>query len=236
MQKNLIKIRKAITDYGMIAENDRIAVGVSGGKDSLVLLRGLFLLQRFIGISFSLVAITADMQFGGKPGNFDGVREFCNEMEIPYIVIPTDIAQIVFDIRREPNPCSLCAKMRRGVLHEAAVQNGCNKIALGHSFDDTIETFLMNLFHEGRVGCYAPVTFLSRREITLIRPLVYTPESQIRAAAVRLGFPIVKSPCPEDGHTAREDIKTFLSQKEREDKGFKDRMFTALKKSHTNNW
>ncbi|MDR0947384.1 MAG: tRNA 2-thiocytidine(32) synthetase TtcA [Ruminococcus sp.] len=236
MQKILSKMRKAITDYAMIENGDSIAVGVSGGKDSLVLLRGLFLLQRFIGIDFSLTALTADMRFGGKPGDFSGVANFCAEMGIPYIVVLTDIAEIVFDIRKEPNPCSLCAKMRRGVLHEAAIKAGCNKIALGHSFDDTVETFIMNLFNEGRIGCYAPVTYLSRRDITLIRPLVYTEERQIRNTALRLGFPIVKSPCPEDGHTSREDVKQFLAEKTKTDKGFKDRMFTALKKSHVNGW
>jgi tRNA(Ile)-lysidine synthase TilS/MesJ len=157
-------------------------------------------------------------------------------MGIPYRIIPTDIAEVVFDIRKETNPCSLCAKMRRGVLHEAAKADNCNKIALGHNFDDAVETFMMNLFTEGRIGCFAPYAYLSRRDLTLIRPLVLTPENLIRQTARRLAFPIVKSPCPEDGHTSRETMKNFLAERERADKGFKERIFNAMKKAHIDNF
>jgi tRNA(Ile)-lysidine synthase TilS/MesJ len=229
-------MRKAIQQYSLIENGDSIAVGVSGGKDSLVLLRGLHLLRRFIGIDYELSAITADMRFNKKDGDFGAIAEFCAEMSIPYTVVPTDIAEVVFDIRKETNPCSLCAKMRRGVLHETAKSLGCNKIALGHNFDDAVETFMMNLFTEGRIGCFAPMAYLSRRDLTLIRPLVLTPENLIRQTANRLKFPVLKSPCPEDGHTAREDMKNFLAERERNDKGFKERIFNAMKKAHIDNF
>ncbi|MDR0903500.1 MAG: tRNA 2-thiocytidine(32) synthetase TtcA [Ruminococcus sp.] len=236
MQKILGYMRRAITDYNLLADGDKIAVGVSGGKDSLVLLRGLYLLKRFIGFDYELIAITADMRFGGKPGDFSGVAEFCEKMNIPYNIIPTDIAEIVFDIRKEKNPCSLCAKMRRGILHEAAKSVGCNKIALGHSFDDAVETFVMNLFMEGRLGCFSPKSYLSRRDLTLIRPLVFAPEKEVKRAAYKNNFPIVKSPCPEDKHTKREEIKNFLAEREKEDKGFTERIFGAMRKADIDRW
>jgi tRNA(Ile)-lysidine synthase TilS/MesJ len=229
-------MRKAIAEYSLIDDGDRIAVGISGGKDSLVLLRGLHLLRRFIGKEYELFAVTADMRFGGADGDFSAIAEFCGEMGIPYTVVPTDIAEIVFEIRKEPNPCSLCAKMRRGILHETAKNLGCNKIALGHNFDDAVETFMMNLFIEGRLGCFAPKAYLSRRDLTLIRPLVFTPENLIRSTARRLEFPVMKSPCPEDGHTAREEMKKFLAERERGDKGFRERIFGAMKKAHLDNF
>jgi tRNA(Ile)-lysidine synthase TilS/MesJ len=229
-------MRKAIQEYSLIENGDKIAVGVSGGKDSLVLLRGLHLLRRFIGIDYQLFAITADMRFDKKAGDFTAISEFCTEMGIPYTVVPTDIAEVVFEIRKETNPCSLCAKMRRGVLHETAKSLSCNKIALGHNFDDAVETFMMNLFTEGRIGCFAPKAYLSRRDLTLIRPLVLTPENLIRQTANRLKLPVVKSPCPEDGHTSRETMKNFLAERERNDKGFKERIFNAMRKAHIDNF
>jgi tRNA(Ile)-lysidine synthase TilS/MesJ len=236
MQKILGYMRRAIFEYDLISPGDRIAVGVSGGKDSLVLLKGLHLLRRFIGIDYELVAITADMRFGGNPTDFSRVSEFAAEMSIPYIIEPTDIAEIVFDIRKEKNPCSLCAKMRRGILHEVSKREGCNKIALGHSFNDTVETFVMNLFVEGRIGCYSPKSYLSRRDLTLIRPLVFAPEKEIKRAAYKNDFPIVKSPCPEDGHTKRQDIKEFLAERERLDKGFTERLFGSMRKADIDRW
>jgi tRNA(Ile)-lysidine synthase TilS/MesJ len=236
MQKLLGYMRRAVTEYDMLADGDTIAVGVSGGKDSLCLLYGLHLLKRFIGFDYKLIAITADMRFNGQPTDFSGVSEFCEGLGIEYIIVPTDIAQVVFDIRKEPNPCSLCAKMRRGVLHETAKSAGCNKIALGHSFNDAIETFVMNLFMEGRLGCFSPVSYLSRRDLTLIRPLVFAPEKEIRRAARANELPIVKSPCPEDGHTKRQEIKEFLASRERVDKGFTERLFGAMRKADIDRW
>lgn len=236
MQRILGYMRKAIQEFDLISDGDRIAVGVSGGKDSVVLLVGLARLQRFIGIDFSIVGITLDPQFGGVPGNYEAVEKLCAELGIEYHILPTEIGQIVFDVRKEPNPCSLCARMRRGALHDAAKKYGCNKLALGHHYDDVVETFVMNLFNEGRLGCFAPKTWLSRKELWMIRPLVFAPEADIRRAAARCELPIVKSRCPADGHTSREDIKNFLAQKERESNGFKYRLFGALRRSGLDGW
>ena len=170
MQRILGYMRKAIQEFDLIQDGDKIAVGVSGGKDSMVLLQGLYLLKRFIGIEYDLTAITLDPQFNGVPGNYEPVREMCEKMGIPYYLKPTDIGQIVFDVRKEPNPCSLCARMRRGALHDAAIELGCNKIALGHHYDDVVETFMMNLFNEGRIGCFSPKSYLSRKDLWMIRP------------------------------------------------------------------
>lgn len=236
MQRILGYMRKAVQEFDLIQNGDRIAVGVSGGKDSVVLLTGLALLRRFIGIDYELVAVTLDPRFGGVETDYGPVAELCARLEVPYHIIPTEIGQIVFDVRKEPNPCSLCAKMRRGALHSAAKELGCNVIALGHHYDDTVETFIMNLFNEGRIGCFSPKTYLSRKELWMIRPLVFAPEKEIGRAASKNGLPIVKSKCPADGHTSRQDIKEFLAMKERESEGFKLRLFGALRRSGVDGW
>lgn len=236
MQKMLGYMRKAIQEFDLIQDGDRIAVGVSGGKDSLVLLKGLVMLKRFIGIDYDVVAITLDPRFNGVDGDYSSVKEMCDEMGIEYILIPTHIGEIVFDIRKEPNPCSLCARMRRGALHDAAKAANCNKIALGHHYNDAVETFVMNLFNEGRIGCFSPISYLSRKDLTLIRPMVFAPESEIRRAANRNNLKVVKSKCPADGHTSRERTKEFLAQREREDRGFTDRLFGAMRKAGIDNW
>ncbi|MDE6133148.1 MAG: tRNA 2-thiocytidine(32) synthetase TtcA, partial [Oscillospiraceae bacterium] len=171
MQKILGYMRKAIQEFDLIQDGDKIAVGVSGGKDSLVLLKGLFLLKRFIGIDYDIAAVTLDPRFGGVDGDYSSVEKMCAEMDIEFKLIRTDIGEIVFNIRKETNPCSLCARMRRGALHDAAKGLGCNKIALGHNYEDVVETFIMNLFNEGRIGCFSPKSYLSRKDLTLIRPL-----------------------------------------------------------------
>ena len=176
MQKILGYIRRACQEFDLIEDGDRIAVGVSGGKDSLVLLAGLAHMRRFYEKKYELVAITLDPRFGGEDGDYSAVERLCESLGVEFHLIRTDIAEIVFDIRKEDSPCSLCAKMRRGALHDAAKQFGCNKIALGHNNDDAIETFMMNLFKEGRIGCFAPISYLSRKDITMIRPLVFAPE------------------------------------------------------------
>lgn len=236
MQKILGYMRRAIQEYGLIENGDRICVGVSGGKDSLVLLNGLMLLRRFIGIDYELVAVTIDPQFGGVAGDYSSVAKMCEENGVEYHVLPTHIGEIVFDVRQEENPCSLCARMRRGALHDATLEYGCNKIALGHNYDDVVETFVMNLFNEGRIGCFAPKTYLSRKQITLIRPLVLAPENTIKKTAERCGLEIVKSKCPADGFTNREKTKQFLAQMEHNDHGFKDRLFGAMKRSNVDGW
>ncbi|MBC3516656.1 tRNA 2-thiocytidine biosynthesis protein TtcA [Neobittarella massiliensis] len=232
MQRILGLSRKAIQMYDMIADGDRIAVGVSGGKDSLILLQSLALLRRFIGIDYELVAISIDMGHENVRTDFSAIGKMCDTLEVPYVVKPTEIGPIVFDMRQEKNPCSLCARMRRGSLHDAAKANGCNKLALGHHKDDAVETFFMNLFSEGRLGCFQPVTYLSRKDMTVIRPLVLASEGEISSAARRLGLPIVKSKCPVDGHTNREKTKQYVRDMEHRDHGFRDRIFGAMQRAH----
>lgn len=229
-------MRKAIQEFDLIQNGDKIAVGVSGGKDSLVLLKGLVMLKRFIGIDYEVVAITLDPRFGGTDGDYSSVDEMCKEMGVEYILKRTHIGEIVFDVRQETNPCSLCARMRRGALHDAAKEAGCNKIALGHNYEDVVETFIMNLFNEGRLGCFAPKSYLSRKDITMIRPLVFAPEKDIRSAANRNELKIVKSKCPADGHTSREKTKQFLAERDKADKGFSDRIFGAMRRAGLDGW
>lgn len=220
--------RRAVDDYEMIKPNDRIAVGVSAGKDSLTLLCALSELRRFYPVPFELCAITVDMGFEGM--DFSGVEELCKELDVEYHVIPTQISKVIFDVRKEKNPCSLCAKMRRGALHSAAKELGCNKVALGHHFDDVVETFMLNLFFEGRLGCFQPVTYLSRMDITLIRPMIYMPEKDVRYFSSHASLPVVSSLCPADKNTEREEMKQLLSRLERENKGLRYRIFGAIQR------
>lgn len=236
MQKILGYMRKAIQEFDLIQDGDKIAVGVSGGKDSLVLLEGLVRLKRFIGIDYEVTAITLDPRFGGIDGDYSSVEEMCQRLGVDFILKRTHIGEIVFDVRQETNPCSLCARMRRGALHDAAKEAGCNKIALGHNYDDAVETFVMNLFNEGRLGCFAPKSYLSRKDITMIRPLVFAPEKEVRNAAKRSGLEVVKSKCPADGHTSREETKRFLAERNKADKGFSDRIFGAVRRAGLDGW
>lgn len=236
MQRMLGYMRKAIHEFDLIQDGDRIAIGVSGGKDSVVLLKGLAMLRRFIGIQYDLVAITLDPGFGGQYMDYSPIEQLCKELEIPYVVKRTQIGEIVFDIRKESNPCSLCAKMRRGALHDAAKEYGCNKVALGHHYDDAVETFVMNLFIEGRLGCFSPKSYLSVKDLWMIRPMVFAPEKDVRKAAVKNELPIIKSKCPADGHTSREKTKIFLREKEREDPGFTYRLFGAMRRADLDGW
>ncbi len=226
MQKLLSYLRKGVDDYRMINENDHITVGVSGGKDSLALLYGLSKLRQFYPKKFTLTAITLSM--GYKEMNFDGVKRLCDELDVEYILKETDIAEILFNIRKETNPCSLCAKMRRGALHEAAIEAGSHKVALGHHYDDALETFMLCLIYEGRVNCFSPVTYLDRKDITLIRPMLYTPEQYISGFVRRFELPVVKNMCPADKQTKREYVKNLIWQLEKENPGFRTRLFTAI--------
>ena len=226
MKRLLSFVRRAADDYNMIEEGDRIAVGISGGKDSLALLSALAAMRRFYPKHYDLVAITVDMGFEG--GDFSPIADFCRSLDVEYRVVKTEIAKIIFDVRRESNPCSLCAKMRRGSLHAAATEAGCNKVALGHHYDDAVETFVMNLFFEGRLGCFSPVTYLSNRKITLIRPLLYATEKDVIYFANRQSLPTLPSLCPEDKMTERENIKKLLAELERTNKGLKHRLFHAM--------
>lgn len=236
MQKILGYMRKAVTDYKMIEPGDKIAVGVSGGKDSVALLAGLAKLRSFLGIDYSIVAVTLDPCFHGEENDYSPIAQWCEKLGVEYHVKRTDIGQIVFDLRKEQNPCSLCARMRRGALHDAALELGCNKVALGHHSDDAVETFLLNLFYEGRIGCFSPVTYLSRKNITMIRPLIYAPESEIRRAVRRCELPVVKSTCPADGGTKREEMKNFVRSLEKEHKNLSKLIFGAMIRGHISGW
>ncbi len=220
--------RRAVDDYEMIREGDKIAVGVSAGKDSLTLLCALAALKRFYPKKFELCAITIDMGFEGA--DFSAIKAFCDKLEVPYTVVPTEISKIIFDVRKEKNPCSLCAKMRRGALHTAAKELGCNTVALGHHFDDVVETFMLNLFFEGRLGCFQPVTYLSRMDIRLIRPMIYMPEKDVRYFAKNAELPVISSPCPADKNTQREEMKRLLAKLDRENKGLRYRIFGAIQR------
>ena len=222
------RFKKALTDYRMLDDGDRILVALSGGKDSLTLLCALAALKRFYPKKFELCAITVDMGFEGA--DFSSIRKLCEELDVPYHVVPTEIQKIIFEVRKEKNPCSLCAKMRRGALHTAAKELGCNTVALGHHFDDVVETFMLNLFFEGRLGCFQPVTYLSRMDIRLIRPMIYMPEKDVRYFANGANLPVIKSPCPADGNTQREEMKQLLAKLDRENKGLRYRIFGAIQR------
>ncbi len=236
MQKILGYMRKAIQEFDLLQDGDRVAVGVSGGKDSLVLLKGLVMLKRFISIDYDVVAITLDPGFNGEWGNYDSVQKMCDEMGIQYVLKRTQIGEIIFNVRKESNPCSLCARMRRGALHDAAKEYGCNKIALGHHYDDAVETFVMNLFNEGRLGCFSPKSYLSRKDLTLIRPLVFAPEREVRKVCTKSNLAIVKSKCPADGYTSRQKTKEFLRSMEKESDGFTYRIFGAMRRAGLDGW
>jgi tRNA(Ile)-lysidine synthase TilS/MesJ len=231
IRKLLSYTRRAVDEYSMINDGDRIAVGLSGGKDSLALLCVLDALARFYPKRYSLVGITVDMGFEGM--DMSPVARLCDEIGIPFKLVKTKLADVIFNQRKETNPCSLCAKMRRGILHDAAVEEGCGKVALGHHFDDTVDTFMLNLFHEGRIGSFSPVTYMSRKNITLIRPLVFTPEKDIRSFIRKNeNLPVIESVCPENRHTERETMKQLLNSLEHDYKGLKHRIFGALQKGH----
>ncbi len=233
-------LRRAVDDYNMIDDGDRIAVGVSGGKDSLALLATLAELRIFYPKKFELFAIHLDPGFYDAgfceketvEKQIDALRTFCDGLEVPLTVIDTHIAEIIFKVRKEENPCSLCSRMRRGALHTAAKELDCNKMALGHHFDDAVETFVMNLFNEGRIGSFSPVTYLDRRDITIIRPMVYCPEKSIKYYAAHTPeLPLMKSPCPEDRATERQHVKDLLYTLEKDYDGLKHRIFGAMQRA-----
>ena len=230
IKRILSYVRRGVDDYSMIEEGDRIAVGVSAGKDSLTLLCALAKLRIFYPKKFELAAITVDMGFEGS--DFSSIAKLCEELDVPYHIIPTQISTVIFDVRKEKNPCSLCAKMRRGALYSAARELGFNKVALGHHFDDVVETFMLNLFFEGRLGCFQPVTYLSNTQITLIRPMLYMPEKDIKYFASKAELPVVKSLCPADGNTEREEMKKLLASLEKENKGLRYRIFGAIQRGN----
>jgi len=227
-------VRKGVDEYHMIDEGDSIAVGVSGGKDSLLLLCALKHLQRFYPKRFTLRAVTVELGFESM--DFSAVAELCRRLEVPYTRIPTDIREVVFDVRREPNPCALCAKMRRGALNTAMKELGCGKLALGHHFDDAVETFLMSLFLEGRVSCFKPVTYMSRMDVWQIRPMIYASEERISAVAAALRLPVVFNPCPEDKESKRYEIKRLVRELEKDYPDLRSKVFGAMQRYPLTGW
>ena len=236
MRKILSRTRAAVDDYKMIQDGDKIAVGVSGGKDSVMLLKALCDLKRFYPAKFEIVAITLDMRFDNQDGDFSPIQKLCDEYGIEYVIQRTDLYEIIFNIRKEECPCSLCARMRRGILHDTAKQLGCNKIALGHHLDDAAETFMMNLLIESRIGCFAPVTYLSRRDITMIRPLIYVRETAVEQAVERLNLPIIESKCPANEKTKREDAKILLQKLSDEYGDVPERIIGAMQRGSIDRW
>lgn len=228
IQRILSYVRRAVTDYDMIKEGDKVCVGVSAGKDSLTLLIALAELRRFYEKKFTLCAVTVDLGFGGA--DYSEIEEMCKRLDIEYKVVNTEIGKVVFDIRKEKSPCSLCAKMRRGALHAAAKEMGADSVALGHHFDDAVETFMLNLFYEGRLGCFSPVTYLSNTELYLIRPMLYVPEKAVKQLVNKVYLPVVESKCPANGNTERETMKLLLRQLEKDNKGLRHRIFCAMQK------
>ena len=229
-------MRKAIQDYDMIQPGDLICVGVSGGKDSVALTVALGHLRAYLGIPFEVAAVTLDPRFGGVETDYSPLEQLFASQNIPYEIRRTEIGPVVFDYRKEKNPCALCAKLRRGALHTAAQELGCNKVALGHHLDDAVETFYMNLWREGRIGCFSPVTYLSQRDLTLIRPMLLATEYEVQCAVREAGLPIVKSRCPADGVTVREQTKEFVQERCRTDHAFRQKTLHALQESGIDGW
>ncbi len=234
LQQVLSHVRRAVDDYHMIQKGDRIAIGISGGKDSLTLLYAMNDLKRFYPEPFEIYAVTVDLGFQNL--ELDRIRELCSTLGVEYTIIKTDIAKIIFEDRKEENPCSLCAKMRKGALNQAVREAGCNKVAYAHHKDDVVETMLMSLIYEGRFHTFAPVTYLDRTELTVIRPLMYMNEADVIGFVNKYNVPVVKSPCPADGHTKREYVKKLLRQLNLENPGVKERMFTAVKTGNMKGW
>ena len=232
-QQLLSITRKAVDEFHLIEKGDKIAVGISGGKDSLTLLYALAGLRRFYPNPFELEAITVDMGFGDF--HTDKIQQLCDKLEVPYTVVPTEISKIIFQDRKESNPCSLCAKMRKGALNEVAKKN-CNKIAYAHHKDDVVETMLLSLIFEGRFHTFSPMTYWDRMDLTLIRPLLYVDEADIIGFKNKYDLPVEKSACPADGNTKREYAKDLLRTLNLENPGVKQRMFTAILNADLKGW
>ena len=233
MQKLMGLVRRCVDDYDMIRTGDKIAVGVSGGKDSVVLLVLLAGLKKYFNEPFSLEAITIDMGLGM---DYEPVAALCRELEVPYHIVKTEIGPIIFDHRKEKNPCSLCAKMRRGALNQAILDMGFNKLALGHHYDDAVETFVMSLIYEGRISCFQPVTDLDRTGIVQIRPMLYIHEKTVDNFAVRKALPIVENRCPVDKTTKREEIKQLVFDLSKTYPDLKERIFGAMQRLPLPEW
>lgn len=234
LQKLLSYTRQAIDDYHMIEAGDHIAVGISGGKDSLTLLYALTGLQKFYPLPFHLTAFTVDL--GYPDFDLSGIRKLCSDLEVPFEVIPTKIGEMVSSGHSDGSPCSLCARLRKGALNDAALSHGCNKVAYGHHMDDVIETMLLSLIYEGRFCSFWPVTPLDKTKLTIIRPMIYVPEADVKGFERKYALPVSKNPCPVDGSTKRESVKALLRQLNLEAPGVKKRLFHAIKEGNLTGW
>lgn len=226
LRKMLSVMRKGITKYKMINDGDRIAVGVSGGKDSVTLLKLLAEYKKFAPEKFELIAITIDLSFDNSPQDVEGIKNLCQSLDVEYFIEKTDIAQIVFDIRKEKNPCALCSKMRKGALYNLAKAKGCNKVALGHHADDLIDTLILSLFYEGRLSTFSPKSYLDRTDLTMIRPMIFIKESDVKSFSKDL--PISNSCCPANKNTKREYVKNEIKRISEEIPNIRDMIFTAI--------
>ncbi|MBR5497544.1 MAG: tRNA 2-thiocytidine biosynthesis protein TtcA [Clostridia bacterium] len=236
MQKLMSRMRAAMEKYNMIEDGDRIAVGLSGGKDSVALLAALAQMRVFYPKKYELVAITADMRFDDNDTDYSLLEELCRSLDVPYVIKRTQLADIIFNIRNESNPCSLCAKMRRGILHDLAIENNCNKIALGHHMDDAVETFFMNLLKGGNIDSFCPVTYLSRKDLYMIRPMVLASEAVVAGAVKQNALPVVKSKCPMDHTSEREKTKALVQELNREYPQLREKVIGALQRKGISNW
>ena len=234
LQQLISRVRQAIDKYKMIEEKDCICVGISGGKDSLTLLYALAKLRDFYPIKFDVKAITIDLGFNNM--DFDRISSLCADLNVEYRIEKTEIAKIVFEERKEKNPCSLCAKMRKGSLNTAIKEMGCNKVAYAHHMDDVIETMMLSFLYEGRYHTFSPVTYLDKTDVTIIRPLVFVNESEVIGFVNKYELPVVKSSCPADGNTKREYVHELVRKLNLENPGVKKRMFTAICDSKINGW
>lgn len=227
-------MRRAVEDYNMISEGDKIAIGVSGGKDSTTLLTVLSQLQKFYPARFNIEAITLTMGIGNP--DYSEVANLCKDLGVNYTIHETQIGKIIFDIRQEKNPCSMCANLRRGALHNVAKELGCNKVALGHHMDDVIETYMLSSLYEGRLHTFSPVTYLDRKDLYLIRPMIYSEEHQIRSYVKAHQLPIVNNPCPANGYTKRQYVKELLASLQKENREVKSNLFGAIKRAQLDGW
>lgn len=236
MQKLLGYMRAAIDKYNMINENDKIAVGVSGGKDSLILLYALNKLKKFYPVNFEIVAITIDPCFNSINMYTSKIKKFCDSLGVEYIIKNSNLGNIVFKESKVKSPCSLCSRMRRGILHNIAKEHSCTRLALGHHFDDAVETFFMNLLNGGKIGCFSPVSYLSRKDLFLIRPMIFCKEKDILSVSTKYNLPVEKSSCPVDGKTQRQVTKKLIKSLENSYPDIKQKVLGAMQRANIDNW
>lgn len=236
MQQLMSYMRSAIDKYNMINDGDKIAVGVSGGKDSLSLLVGLANLRRFYPKKFEIVAVTIDPCFDNKNTDYNSIEILCQKLNVEYVIKRTQLAHIIFEDRKETNPCSLCARMRRGLIHDIAKECGCNKVALGHHMDDAAETFIMNLFNLGTIGCFSPISYLSRKDLYLIRPMIFATERDVMRACRHENLTVIESNCPADKNTQRETTKNLLKDLEKQYPALRKKIVGSMQRGEISGW